>query len=250
MSSQPQSIQIQARINIPRWIHRLTILPLPLSTCKQRSTLTIISFFLLVLFETLRISVPGSVFLNAVFGPVSFIAGNPHFIWLNHSFVTRINSSSISANAQSWIGLFIIVIGFLIFCAIVLLRFSNQITGNDDITSGFFNSIRHPQFTALAICGAGMLLLWPRYIVLAMYIAMLFGCYFLARIREHEFKLKFGQAYIAYKARSGMFLPFRIPYMNVLPCLPRCGIKRLLVIFGIYALTVLTAFTLANFING
>src|SRR5438132_2783120 len=41
------------------------------------------------------------------------------------------------------------------------------------VRSGFYKRIRHPQYLFLAVAGLGLLILWPRFILLVVYINML-----------------------------------------------------------------------------
>jgi len=66
------------------------------------------------------------------------------------------------------------------------------------VTGGAYAVARHPQYLALAIVGLGTLLIWPRYLVLIMYITMLFLYAILARWEEERCAQQFG-AYRAYQ---------------------------------------------------
>jgi len=88
--------------------------------------------------------------------------------------------------------------------------------------------------------------MWPRYIVLLPFTAILFAYYFLAKIEEIECEEKFGEAYIDYKNKTGMFLPFRVSLIDKLPSLPKPGLRRYLSIITLYLVTSLAMISLAN----
>jgi len=67
--------------------------------------------------------------------------------------------------------------------------------------------IRHPQYVGLAVCGAGMSILWPRFLTLVTLWIMMVLYYFLARDEERRMTERFGDSYREYMARTGMFLP-------------------------------------------
>jgi hypothetical protein len=67
--------------------------------------------------------------------------------------------------------------------------------------------IRHPQYLFLAIAGLGLLLFWPRFFILILYVSMLFIYYLLARHEEQRMLVKHGESYRAYMDRTAMFLP-------------------------------------------
>jgi hypothetical protein len=76
------------------------------------------------------------------------------------------------------------------------------------VTGGLYRVARHPQYVALAILGLGTLLIWPRYLVLVMYVTMLFLYVLLARWEEEQCARQFG-TYRAYQERTGTFWPRR-----------------------------------------
>jgi hypothetical protein len=78
------------------------------------------------------------------------------------------------------------------------------------VSSGLYKYIRHPQYLAFSISGFGLLLLWPRYLMLLMYVTMLFIYYLLAKHEENECLSKFGKPYAAYLGRTYMFFPVNI----------------------------------------
>src|SRR5262249_16876664 len=88
------------------------------------------------------------------------------------------------------------------------------------VTSGVYRLARHPQYLGLAILGLGAFLVWPRVLVLAAYVTMLFLYGLLARLEEARCLEKFSETYRSYQRRTGMFLPRPLP--RVFPAtLPR-----------------------------
>lgn len=73
----------------------------------------------------------------------------------------------------------------------------------------FYSKIRHPQYLFLAISGFGLMLYWPRFIILVLYITMLFVYYLLARNEEWRMKGEQPEAYERYMARTPGVLPRR-----------------------------------------
>jgi len=72
---------------------------------------------------------------------------------------------------------------------------------------GFYTIIRHPQYAALAIAALGLALMWPRFLTLALFAAMLFLYWLLAKNEEHRMLNRFGDSYRSYMEQTGMFLP-------------------------------------------
>jgi protein-S-isoprenylcysteine O-methyltransferase Ste14 len=72
--------------------------------------------------------------------------------------------------------------------------------------SGMYSFVRHPFYLSLAVAGFGLLTIWPRIIILILYLGMLFLYFFLARFEEKQVEARH-PAYAAYRRRTGMFLP-------------------------------------------
>lgn len=75
------------------------------------------------------------------------------------------------------------------------------------VTSGLYQRVRHPQYSALFLITLGMLVQWPTIITLAMWPILMLMYYRLARREEKEMESRFNDTYIAYKRQVPMFLP-------------------------------------------
>jgi hypothetical protein len=118
------------------------------------------------------------------------------------------------------------------------------------VVGGLYNVIRHPQYVGLAIMGFGVLLIWPRFLVLLSLIVML-GLYrVFAATEESQCLDRYGASYRAYMARTGRFLPRtwsdRLPRL-----LPPEGVGRMVIRIAIFAatlgLSIGIAFLLRNY---
>ncbi|PYV54125.1 MAG: hypothetical protein DMG98_19050 [Acidobacteria bacterium] len=65
------------------------------------------------------------------------------------------------------------------------------------VKSGFYARVRHPQYSFLALAGLGLLIVWPRFILLIIYIHMLWFYYLLARSEEERMQSRYGDLYVA-----------------------------------------------------
>jgi protein-S-isoprenylcysteine O-methyltransferase Ste14 len=137
----------------------------------------------------------------------------PAMAWLTGFFLPHIvvETSSTLINMHNIVGAILTVLGFLLFCITAFQVYYAKIFKKGIVTGGIYRYIRHPQYSSFALCSFGLLLLWPRFLVLVMFIILLFAYYFLARAEERECGQKFGQSYLDYKQDTYMFLPFRIP---------------------------------------
>lgn len=215
----------------------------------KRTFWAVAIFYLLIGFEFIYMASPFAIYFYSVYRPgLNFINNNPMLAWLSSVFLPHIVVETASAivNLHNIVGAILAVFGFLAFCIGAGQVYYYKLTRKGAVTGGIYNVIRHPQYASLALCSFGLLLLWPRYIVLLSFITMLFAYYFLAKVEENECETKFGQAYIEYKNKTNMFLPFHLPLTDKLPGLPRLGLKRYLAILTLYVVTVVVAIGLAN----
>ncbi len=75
------------------------------------------------------------------------------------------------------------------------------------VQGGLYKRIRHPQYLFLGLAGLGLLIVWPRFILLLAYINMLWFYYLLARSEERRIEGRYGAVYREQTQRTWMFLP-------------------------------------------
>ncbi len=212
---------------------------------------TVIAFYLLIGFEFFYMASPFAIYFYSVYSPVlNFVADVPVLAWLSKVFLPHIvvETSSTLINSHNIVGGIIATVGFLAFCIGAGQVYYHKLARKGAVTGGVYNYIRHPQYVSFVTCSFGLLLLWPRYIVLLAWLAMLFAYYFLAKIEEAECEEKFGQSYIDYKRKTGMFLPFPVPFVENLPSLPS-GALKYVAILALYMVVSLVGLGVASFIN-
>ncbi len=110
-------------------------------------------------------------------------------------------------NSIEIIGFILSITGFLIFVIGACQIYYSKLTKKGAVLGGLYKYIRHPQYTSFIVCSFGLLLLWPRYIVIFFFVTLVFGYYFLARAEEAECERKFGETYIEYERNTGRFFP-------------------------------------------
>lgn len=102
------------------------------------------------------------------------------------------------------IGVALIVVGW----RVIYKRFWSKEAGEGQlVTDGIYGYIRHPQYTGFMLITFGMILDWATLPLLIMWPILAVVYYRLARREERDMELAFGDAYLRYKARTGMFLP-------------------------------------------
>lgn len=123
--------------------------------------------------------------------------------FLPHSVIT---TSPILEFTRWTLGAYCFSLGILgfVFCAVQI--YAAKLFRRGVVVSWVYSRIRHPQYLSLAIAGFGLLTIWPRIIILVLYLGMLFAYYFLARFEEKHEEAKHPE-YAGYRARTAMFIP-------------------------------------------
>jgi protein-S-isoprenylcysteine O-methyltransferase Ste14 len=146
---------------------------------------SVVIFYLLIALEFFYMASPFAIYFYSVYGPgLNFLNANPVMAWLSSFFLPHIvfETSSGLLNLRNVLGAALAIIGFLAFCVGAGQLYYHKLARKGAVTGGIYNHIRHPQYLSFAICSLGVLLLWPRYIALIMFIAVLFAYYFLAKV--------------------------------------------------------------------
>lgn len=164
---------------------------------------------LLIVFEIIFMISPFSLFYYSAYGSaLNFFHQWPETAWLTGFFLphyTETSSSLLNAvPAAGWI-LFLCGLGGFIVGAGQI--YYHKFFKKQAVIEGIYRFVRHPQYTCFAVMGFGVLLIWPRFIVLIVFALMLFVYYFLARREERECVARFGSSYRSYLERTSMFLP-------------------------------------------
>jgi hypothetical protein len=101
----------------------------------------------------------------------------------------------------------LLVVGLMLFLAAAIPLYYGRFTRKGVVSGSFYSRIRHPQYLFLAISGLGLLLYWPRFIILVFYVTMLFVYYLLARNEEWRMKQESLGRYEKYMDQTSMFIP-------------------------------------------
>lgn len=210
------------------------------------------AFYFLIAFEFAYMASPFAAYFYSIYRPaLTFFNNSPTLAWLISFFMPHgvRETKSVIINLHEIIGFTLAALGFLSFCFGACQVYYNKLTKKGAVTGGIYNFIRHPQYISFIICSFGLLLAWPRYIVLIMFITMIFVYYFLALAEERECEARFGSSYVNYKNRTNMFIPFSIPVINKLPSLPKSKPRKILAITAIYILSLATGIGIAKAVN-
>jgi hypothetical protein len=99
------------------------------------------------------------------------------------------------------------VVGMFVFLVCAAQVYLGKLLKKRTATKGLYALIRHPQYVGLAVAAAGLAVMWPRLLTLALLSVMLFLYYLLAKDEERRMTNRFGDDYTLYLNRTGMFLP-------------------------------------------
>jgi len=131
----------------------------------------------------------GTRWLTAFILPHILLSEDPMLTWLER------------------IGFYLFPIGLWIFLVGAIHVYGAKLLRKSPVTNGLYAVVRHPQYLGLMVSGLGLFLFWPRFFILVMYVTMIFIYYHLARHEEREMEGRYGEKYLAYKRKTGMFLP-------------------------------------------
>jgi protein-S-isoprenylcysteine O-methyltransferase Ste14 len=108
------------------------------------------------------------------------------------------------------LGSVLFVGGMLIFLVCAAQVYIGKLLKKGVATEGFYTIIRHPQYLGLGLAALGLAIMWPRFLTLTLFAVMLFLYYLLAKDEERRMINRFGESYVAYMNRTGMFLPLSL----------------------------------------
>jgi protein-S-isoprenylcysteine O-methyltransferase Ste14 len=179
------------------------------SFIKRVAASSVIFLSFVVAFEIAIMISPFAFFFYAVF--------NPFLLALNQSSLTRwltaffLPHMIVPPNGLLMVirlsGSVFFVAGMVVFLVCALQVYLGKLLKRGVATKGIYGFIRHPQYLGLGIAALGLAIMWPRFLTLALFAVMLFLYYLLAKDEERRMRNRFGESYIAYMNRTGMFLP-------------------------------------------
>ena len=151
----------------------------------------------------------GFFYASVQFEPLlGFLSTSPLTAWLdgfflNHAVVTR----SWLLETQRMLGLYLFALGLWGFFISAGQVYGNKLLRRGVATGLLYRFSRHPQYLSLGVAGLGLLTIWPRFLLLGLWVTMLFLYAALARFEEHRMEERFGDDYRQYAKTKGAFLP-------------------------------------------
>lgn len=205
-----------------------------------------IMFYVLVAFEFFYMASPFAAYFYSIYGPGLNLLGDSQTAnWLISFFLPHIVAQTTSplVNLHNLAGAFLAISGICGFAIGAYQIYANKLRKGEMIQGGIYRWIRHPQYLALMVASFGMLLLWPRFLVLFGFITVMFAYIFLARAEERLCTHLFS-GYAEYAQRTGMFLPRIMEMPFRLVSLPDSRLWRAIAWIFLY-ITVLGMATVA-----
>src|SRR5260370_29538246 len=159
--------------------------------------------YLLITLEMLFMVTRFALYYYSVYSPLlAGPFGLPATAWLPAFFLPHLSTEILPS-----IGGLIFLLGLVGFVLCAVQLYYTKFRRRGVVGSGFYKRIRHPQYLFLAFAGLGLLILWPRFILLIVYINMLWFYYLLASSEESRMESRYGESYREQKRRTWMFLP-------------------------------------------
>lgn len=123
--------------------------------------------------------------------------------FLNHATTT----TSLLLEWQRKLGLVMIGLGLAGFLLSAVQVYWNKLRKRGVAKGFLYRFVRHPQYLCLGMAGWGLLTMWPRFLLLGIWVTMLFLYAGLARFEERRMEEKFGDDYHRFADTRGAFLP-------------------------------------------
>jgi len=188
----------------------------------------LVALYFVIALEVLVMISPFAGLFYAAFNPVLlFLARSRATGWLCGFFLPHMVSppgALLRAVRVAGSALFLLgAAGFLVNAAQV---YWSKLRRGGPVVVGAYRIVRHPQYLSLAACGLGLTILWPRFLTAALWAVMVALYYALARDEERRMTGRFGEAYLSYAAKTGMFLPAGLERRLALFPGPRSGTVR------------------------
>ena len=112
------------------------------------------------------------------------------------------------------IGALLVIFGWK---EIFRLYWSKERSAGQLVTRGIYHYIRHPQYTGFLLITLGMIFEWATLPLLIMWPILVVLYYRLANKEEADMEKEFGQQYLEYRSKTGMFLPRLWPARQLKP---------------------------------
>ncbi len=174
-----------------------------------------IALYFIIALEILIMISPFAGFFYSIFNPFLLEIGKyPATRWLNAFFLPHMVLPSDDFLIFIRImGSALFVSGILVFFLCALQVYAGKLLKKGAASKGLYSFIRHPQYAGLGITGLGLSILWPRFLVAVLWLAMILIYYFLSKDEEKRMLKQHPATYAKYMENTGMFLPKKLEHL-------------------------------------
>lgn len=179
-----------------------------------------IALYFIIGLEIIIMISPFAGFFYAVLNPfLLVIAKYPSTKWLSAFFLPHmVVPPDDFLKFIRIMGSVLFVSGVVVFVLCALQVYTHKFLKKGAALKGIYSSIRHPQYVALATAGLGLSILWPRFLVVVLWLIMILLYYFLSKDEEKRMLKDYPDTYREYMGKTGMFIPKaierRLPSLN------------------------------------
>ena len=169
-----------------------------------------IVLYFIICFEILIMISPFAGFFYSAFNP--FLLGLAKYRatkWLSAFFFTHmVVPPNGFLRAVRVTGSVLFALGLMVFLVCAVQVYANKfLRKGRPVLVGLYSSVRHPQYLGLGIAGIGLAILWPRFLVVVLWLVMVLVYYLLSKDEEARMLRQHPETYRSHMARTGMFLP-------------------------------------------
>jgi protein-S-isoprenylcysteine O-methyltransferase Ste14 len=168
----------------------------------------IVLYFIIALEFLIMIS-PFAGLFYSVFNPLLVAAGRyPATRWLSAFFLPHmvVPPDGLLQSIRI-LGSVLLVVGMVVFLVCAVQVYAHKLLKKGAALKGLYAALRHPQYLALGMAGLGLSILWPRFLVVVLWLVMMLLYSLLAADEERRMLKAYPETYAAYREKTGMFLP-------------------------------------------
>ena len=179
-----------------------------LSVRKTLTSGTVVLLYWLIMLEGILMASPFGILLYSFYDP--FLAGarqSQLTAWVAAFFLPQ----SVYATNSSFIefiryGEYLFYVGLAGFFVSAAPLYWAKLTRKGMVSGFIYTYIRHPQYLFFMLSAFGLLFIWPRMMMLVLFLAMSVFYFYLAKFEERRMQAQYPE-YSAYMRRTAMFIP-------------------------------------------
>ena len=163
----------------------------------------------MIMLEGILMATPFGLFLYSFYLP--FLEGARQSVltaWIAAFFLPHsvYATSSMLIEFVRWKGPYLFFIGLIGFLAFAIQVYWAKFRRKGMVNRFVYSYIRHPQYLFFMIAGIGLLFIWPRMVMLILYVIMSIFYFYLAKFEESRMIAEHPE-YLEYMKKTAMFIP-------------------------------------------